>query len=303
MPLRLPLIVNLILLGCVLFSLARSLNAQEIGQPISLWTKVPGRIAAKGPERDTSGANGKQVAGKAVVRLGDVANPTLTIYRPAAENRSRTAVLVCPGGGYNILALDLEGTEVCMWLNSLGVTAGLLKYRVPKSEGDLRPIEALQDAQRAMSMLREQSESLGVDSKQIGVLGFSAGGHLAMRLATNHAQRSYEKSDAKDDVNCRPDFAVLIYPAYFVNEGKWRSDELPLDASVPPMFATMAMDDPVNPENVLRLALEMKNLKVPMELHLFPSGGHGYGLRRTAEVCTTWPDRAADWMRAMHWIK
>ena len=197
--------------------------------------------------------------------------------------------------------MDLEGTEVCEWLNRLGVTAGLLKYRVPKSEGDPRPIEALQDAQRAMSLLRGRSEELRVDPKRIGVLGFSAGGHLSARLSTNYGKRAYDVIDDKDQVTCKPDFTVLVYPAYLIsNEAE---EELPVDAQTPPMFLTMAADDPVDADNVLKFSLTLKHAKVPVELHLYPRGGHGFGLRRTEAACTQWPDRAAEWLRAQGWVK
>ncbi len=280
----------------------QELRAQEILPAIALWPATPpGRVAAKGEEKDTTDAKGGKVAGKSVIRLGNVSSPTLTIYKPAADNNSGTAVLVCPGGGYNILAMDLEGTEVCDWLNSIGVTAGLLKYRVPKSEGDPRPIEALQDAQRAMSLLRGRAEELGLDVKRIGVLGFSAGGHLSARLSTNYAKRAYESIDDKDQVACKPDFAVLVYPAYLIH--KEAEQELPVDAQTPPMFLTMAADDPVDADNVLKFSLALKHAKVPVELHLYPRGGHGFGLRRTKAACTEWPDRAAEWMHVQGWIK
>ncbi len=236
-----------------------------------------------------------------MIRLGNVSSPTLTIYKPAADKNSGTAILVCPGGGYNILAMDLEGTEVCEWLNSIGVTAGLLKYRVPKAEGDPRPIEALQDAQRAMSLLRSRANELRVDDKHIGVLGFSAGGHLSARLSTNYSKRAYGKMDQFDDVDCRPDFAVLVYPAYLIH--KEAEQELPVNSQTPPMFLTMAADDPVDADNVLKFSLALKHAKVPVELHLYPRGGHGYGLRRTEAACTHWPDRVTEWMRAQGWVK
>lgn len=278
------------------------LRGQEILQQIALWPGTPpGRIAAKGEEKDTTDEKGGKVAGKSVIRLGNVSSPTLTIYKPAADKNSGTAVLVCPGGGYNILAMDLEGTEVCEWLNTLGVTAGLLKYRVPKAEGDPRPIEALQDAQRAMSLLRGRAEGLRVDAKRIGVLGFSAGGHLSARLSTNYSKRSYESMDEFDQVACKPDFAVLVYPGYLIH--KDAEQELPVDAQTPPMFLTMAADDPVDADNVLKFSLVLKHAKVPVELHLYPRGGHGFGLRRTEAACTQWPDRVAEWMRAQGWVK
>ena len=293
--------LTLVLVGLAV-SNCESLLAQEVLAPVALWPSTPpGRAAAKGEEKDTTDEKGGKVAGKSVIRLGNVSSPTLTIYKPAADKNSGTAVLVCPGGGYNILAMDLEGTEVCEWLNSIGVTAGLLKYRVPKSEGDPRPIEALQDAQRAMSLLRGRAEELRVDAKRIGVLGFSAGGHLSARLSTNYAKRAYETVDDKDQITCKPDFAVLVYPAYLIH--KEAESELTVDGQTPPMFLTMAADDPVDADNVLKFSLTLKHAKVPVELHLYPRGGHGYGLRRTESACTQWPDRAAEWMRAQGWLK
>ncbi len=272
------------------------------GAPMRIWPeRAPGRATAKGEERDTSTDKSNKVDGRHVTRIGDVSTPTLTIYRPEQGKASDVAVMVCPGGGYNILAYDLEGTEVCEWLNSIGVTAALLKYRVPKAEGDNRPIEPLQDAQRAMSLLRGMASEMGIT--KVGVLGFSAGGHLSMRLATNYDKRAYDQIDARDSVSCRPDFAVLVYPAYFIDkDGSWLQSELPLNEKTPPMFATMSMDDPVNADNILKLGMECKRLKVPCEIHLYPSGGHGYGLRPTASTATTWPKRAAEWMAGMGWI-
>ena len=280
----------------------QSMFAQEVLAPISIWPAAPpGRMAATGKEGDTSKEQDGKIAGLPVIRLGNVSKPTLTIYKPAVENSSGAAVLVCPGGGYNILAYDLEGTEVCQWLNSIGVTAGLLKYRVPKAENDPRPIEALQDAQRALAILRSRASELAVDDSRIGVLGFSAGGHLSARLCTNYGTRAYEPIDETDNVSCRPDFAVLVYPAYLIH--KDAEQELPVDAQTPPMFLTMAADDPVDADNVLQLSLSLKHAKVPVELHLYPSGGHGFGLRRTQANCTHWPDRAAEWMRSQGFLK
>ncbi|MCC7338327.1 MAG: alpha/beta hydrolase [Pirellulaceae bacterium] len=276
---------------------AQSLLAQEVLAPIAIWPATPpGRLAANGEEGDTTTEQSNKIAGMPLIRLGNVSKPTLTIYKPAEEKNSGAAVLICPGGAYRILAYDLEGTEVCQWLNSIGITAGLLKYRVPKADEDPRPIEALQDAQRAMAILRSRSADLAVDDKRIGVLGFSAGGHLSARLSTNYDTRAYEAIDETDRVSCRPDFAVLVYPAYLIHEDA--EQELPVDAQTPPMFLTMAADDPVDADNVLQFSLTLKHAKVPVELHLYPSGGHGYGLRRTEAICTHWPDRAEQWMHS-----
>lgn len=276
---------------------AQSMLAQDVLEPIAIWPATPpGRMAATGEEGDTTKEQDGKIAGQPVIRLGNVSTPTLTIYKPAADTNSGAAVLICPGGAYRILAYDLEGTEVCQWLNSIGLTAGLLKYRVPKAENDPRPIEALQDAQRAMAILRSRAAELGMDEKRIGVLGFSAGGHLSARLSTNYGTRAYEAIDETDRVSCRPDFAILVYPAYLIH--KDAEQELPVDAQTPPMFLTMAADDPVDADNVLQFSLTLKHAKVPVELHLYPNGGHGFGLRRTQANCTHWPDRAEEWMHS-----
>jgi len=284
--------------GCLLGFIPSLANADET--TIKLWPSTPpGRIAADGNERDTSEPNKGLVAGKTVIRLGHVSEPIITVYPAPADKHTGASVVVCPGGGYHILAYDLEGTEVAEWLNSLGITAVLLKYRVPKPNGEGTPIEPLQDAQRAVRLVRSQAAKWKLDPERLGVLGFSAGGHLAARLSTNYQQPAYEAVDEIDSISCRPDFTLLIYPAYLFDKD---SDELvskalPLDDQTPPMFLTMARDDPVDSENVLRLALAMKRAQRPVELHLYSSGGHGYGLRRTNSASTTWTDPAATWLK------
>lgn len=276
-------------------------------KPFALWPgKAPGETKDLPPEGDTTKPADRPVAGKAVVRLGNVANPTLTVYSPAAEKNTGAAVLVCPGGGYNILAWDLEGTEICAWLNSLGVTGVLVKYRVPRRAGLEKHAAPLQDAQRALGLVRQRAAELGVDPQRIGVLGFSAGGHLAAVLSNQHATRTYEAVDAADAVSCRPDFSVLIYPAYLTikEKGDAVAPELPVSGTVtPPTFLAMAEDDPIRVETALFYYAALKNAKVPAEMHLYPKGGHGYGLRRTADDVTTWPDRVGDWLKASGWLK
>jgi glycerophosphoryl diester phosphodiesterase len=270
-------------------------------EPMPLWPATPpGSITASGPERDTSTNDSAKVAGKPVIRLGNVSAPTLTVYPAPAEIYTGTTVVVCPGGGYHILAWDLEGTEVCQWLNSIGVNAALLKYRVPRAQKDQVPIEPLQDVQRAISLLRSRAVELAIAENRIGVLGFSAGGNLAARAATQAMKRAYPKLDEVDSVSCRPDYAVLIYPAYLFDKKSPNlvGDDLIIDGQTPPMFLTMAIDDPVDSENVLRMATALKQAKVPCELHLFPSGGHGYGLRPGKHAAYRWPQLAASWLRA-----
>lgn len=283
-------------------------DALSAGEPevVDLWPDgPPGETGDVGEERDTTKPEDGLVDGRRVIRLGAVSRPTVTIYRPAADVDTGAAVLVAPGGGYHILALDLEGTEVCEWLNSLGVTAALLKYRVPRRPDREKHAAPLEDAQRAMGLLRNRASDLGIDPERIGVFGFSAGGHLAAALSTNHAERTYTTVDEADAASCRPDFALLIYPGYLIGEqrGERVSSELPVAADMPPTFLSMAQDDGVGVKNALLYALALTDAGVPVELHVFPTGGHGYGLRRTDATATTWPDRAADWLRGGGWLK
>ena len=271
-----------------------------------LWpAQVPGETAPLPPETEMKQTPEALVAGRPIIRLGNISVPTMTIYPPDPAKNTGAAVLVSPGGGYNILAMDLEGTEVCEWLNSIGVTAILLKYRVPQREGLPRHGPPLQDAQRALGLVRSRAKELGIDPKRIGALGFSAGGHLTAMLSNHFSTRTYPTVDAADEISCRPDFAVLLYPGYLVE--RERPTELSADFQVktgvtPPTFLAMAQDDPVRVENALFYYWALKQANVPAELHVYPTGGHGYGLRRTKENVTTWPDRLADWMKSSGWL-
>ncbi len=276
-------------------------------KPVLLWPeRVPDETTGLPPEADTTKPDGELVAGRRVIRLGNVSRPTMALYRPDPARDTGAAVVVCPGGGYHILAMDLEGTEVCAWLNSIGVTGILLKYRVPHRAGQAAYVRPLQDAQRALGLVRSQAGGLGIDPGRIGVLGFSAGGHLAAALSNNHGARTYPKIDAADEVSCRPDFCVLIYPGSLTVKEQHDAvaPELPVSAAnTPPTFIAMTEDDFVRVETGLFYYLALKNANVPVEMHLYPRGGHGYGLRRTEATVTTWPDRVADWMRASGWVK
>jgi acetyl esterase/lipase len=270
-------------------------------EPITLWPNgAPGDKGDIGAERDMTGPNDGLVAGKPVIRLGNVSAPTLTLYRPAQEKDTGAAVVVCPGGGYNILAMDLEGTEVCDWLNSVGVTAALLKYRVPARKGLERYAAPLQDAQRALGLLRSRAADWHIDSKRIGIMGFSAGGHLSAAASTLFEKRTYEAVDAADQASCRPDFVMLIYPAYLIRgEGPDLAAELTVTSNTPPTFLVQTEDDGVHAENSLFYYLALKQAKVPAELHLFAEGGHGYGLRQSDKAVSSWPKRAEEWMRGL----
>lgn len=274
---------------------------------LPLWPdQVPGETAPLPPEADMTKPTDNLIAGRPVIRLGNVSHPTITIYSPDPAKNTGAAVLVCPGGGYNILAIDLEGTEVCDWLNSIGVTAVLLKYRVPARPGLPRHGPALQDAQRALGLVRHQAKESGIDPHRIGALGFSAGAHLAAMLGNHYAARTYPVVDEADQESCRPDFVVLVYPGYLALAEKnfLLNPELNVAATAtPPTFLAMAEDDPVHVENATVYYLALKQAKIPAEMHLYPTGGHGYGLRRTAATVTTWPDRVEDWMKAGGWLK
>ncbi|MGH9513923.1 MAG: alpha/beta hydrolase [Terriglobales bacterium] len=268
---------------------------------LSIWPKgAPGAPVASGPEIDTITAKDRMVAGRPVIRLGNVSNPTITLYAPRGKNTG-AAVVVFPGGGYRILAIDLEGTEVCDWLNSIGVTCVLLKYRVPEPGPYPKSSAALQDAQRAVGIVRSDAGDWHIDPKRIGVLGFSAGGHLAAALSTHFDQRLYDPVDAADQVSCRPDFAIIIYPGYLaLSEQNFAPNaDIHVTDKTPPTFLVQAEDDPVHVENAIVYFGELKSAKVPAELHIYAQGGHGYGLRRTALPITGWPELAETWLHTI----
>ena len=257
-----------------------------------------------GEERDTTKPTDNRVAGQRVMRLGQVTRPEISFF-PAEQAGKAPAVLVLPGGGYHILASDLEGTEVCDWLNSIGLHAVLLKYRVPKRAGQERYAAALQDAQRAMRLVRHHAGEFNIDPAHLGVIGFSAGGHLAATLASSMDRLSYPSTDEADRLRGQPDFSMLIYPAYLTlkDEGDRIAPEVAVTTNHPPTFLVIAQDDPVRVENPIFYYLALKRANVPSELHVYPTGGHGYGLRRTEHFVTTWPDRATDWLRSRGIVK
>lgn len=269
---------------------------------VQLWpTGAAGEDGTIGVEKDLTKPTDELIAGKRVIRLGNVSKPTIAIYPAPTDRNTGAAILVCPGGGYHILAMDLEGTEVCEWLNSIGVTGVLLKYRVPKRQNDERHVGPLQDAQRALGLIRKNAVDWRIDPKRVGVLGFSAGGHLAANLSNNNQKRGYARIDDADDQNCRPDFTLLIYPGALLpsKESNQLAPELKISASTPPTFIAMAADDPVRSENAFYYALELKKAKVSVELHIYEKGGHGYGLRARPDLpVTSWPARATDWLRS-----
>jgi acetyl esterase/lipase len=286
-------------------ALANQIGAQNSTWPPSadhvtlpVWPgAAPGAAANLPAEADTTTDKSNLVAGRRLVRLGNVSTPTLTLYPPKGAN-SGAAVVVFPGGGYSILAMDLEGTEVCDWLNSIGVTCVLLKYRVPDSGPYPKSAAALQDAQRALGLVRAHAAEWKIDPNRVGVLGFSAGAHLAAALSTHFDKRLYEPVDEADKLSCRPDFAVIVYPGYLALADKnfAPNPEIEVTDKTPPSFVVQAEDDPVHVENALVYYQALKNAGVPAELHLYAAGGHGYGLRRTALPVTAWPQTVETWL-------
>lgn len=270
--------------------------------PIPLWPNgAPGEKGDIGEEKDMTKPTDGIVAGKPVVRLGNVSQPTLTVFPAPKEKSTGAAVVICPGGGYHILAMDLEGTEVAEWLNSIGVTAVLVKYRVPVRKERPRYEAPLQDAQRALGIVRQRASEWGIDPKRIGIMGFSAGAHLSAVVSGSFDKRAYDPVDAADQLSSRPDFTMLIYPAYLTlaKENDKIAPELKISASTPPTFLAQTQDDSIRVECSLFYYLALKQAKVPVEMHLYPTGGHGYGLRPAKHNVTSWPKRAEEWMRGL----
>ncbi|MCD6331910.1 MAG: alpha/beta hydrolase fold domain-containing protein [Bacteroidales bacterium] len=253
---------------------------------IELWPgQVPNETHAKSEAKISDNRSGN------VTRLSEVSKPILEVFEPAAEKKNGAAVVVCPGGAYHILAIDLEGYEIAKWLNGLGYTAFVLQYRVPDNK-----LGALNDVQRAIRVIRSQAVARKLYPDKIGVMGFSAGGSLSARAGTLYNRQSYSPVDAVDELSCRPDFTALIYPAY-LDQGKNRTltPELKVDGYTPPVFLFQTADDPYG-NSALVMAQALRDAKVPVELHILPSGGHGYGLRAGKEAAETWPGLMAAWL-------
>ncbi|MCX6223425.1 MAG: alpha/beta hydrolase [Bacteroidia bacterium] len=257
---------------------------------IHLWPgAVPGETKPKAADSisDDHGGN--------VTRIARVTDPVIEVFEPEGGNTTGIGVVVCPGGGYAILAIDLEGYEVAKWLNSLGITAFVLHYRVP-----VKRDAALIDAQRALRLVRYENVSKSAKLKIIGIMGFSAGGSLSARASTRYREKIYGAVDVADSISARPDFTMLIYPAY-LDQGPNKSltPELKVDSATPPMFIFETADDPYG-NSALVMAGALRDQKVPVELHILPEGGHGYGVRPGNPAAETWPALAAKWLMAIH---
>lgn len=323
---------SLIFALCIL-SACGGLSAQKyVWQPSSGHTQVPiwPRAApdpqpVKGPEYAEVSGKDSLPGGKPMVGVSNVTRPTMTVYLPKGKNTG-VAIVVFPGGGYQGLAIDLEGTEVCDWLVTKGITCVLLKYRVtsvgpyPKSGPYPESPMALEDAQRTMGLVRLHAAEWHISPRKIGVLGFSAGGHLAAAISTHYAKRLYRAVDAADKESCRPDFAVAMYPGHLsLTAAEWDAKqgtkkfvvphppnadkdlalnpEVPVTSQTPPTFLLQNEDDHVdNVNDSLAYYIALKNAGVPVEMHLYAQGGHGFGLRRTKLPVTAWPQLVETWL-------
>ena len=289
---RLFLTVTIILFFSeVLISQNTSLKDSNI---IHLWpNEVPSESEAKHKPIQTENTS------RNVTRLTNITDPTLTIFEPNLKIKNGTSIIICPGGGYNILAFDLEGTEIAERFTELGYTAFVLQYRVPKKQKG-----ALMDVQRAIRIVRSKSKSMNLDATKIGVMGFSAGGSLSARASTLFNKESYQRIDKIDELSSRPDFAILVYPAY-LDQGKNKTltPELTITKNTPPMFLFATADDP-HANSTLVMAGALRDHKISVELHLLPEGGHGYGLRPGNTAGETWPLLAEKWMeKIINFIK
>lgn len=268
---------------------------------LDVWPgAAPDESGKIGPEKSEQKPHGP----KPITLVTNVTKPTLSVYRPARGKDTGAAVVICPGGGYSVLAWDLEGTEVAEWLNSIGVTGIVLKYRVPKRADDPKSRLPLQDAQRAMRIVRSKASAWGIDPKRIGMLGFSAGGNLTAKACTNYQESAYKPIDDADKESCRPDFGVLVYPAWLIDDKTGElSPAFPVDAHTPQMFLAHAGDDGISSLSSVGMYTALKKAKVPAELHVYATGGHGFGLRPTDKPCSTWPLNCGEWMKSQGLLK
>jgi acetyl esterase/lipase len=286
--------------------MARPMVGAENPQVVEIWPGTPpeetGTVGAE-MVRMSPKLDHKQVEVTEQTRLvTNVTKPALTIYRPAKDKDTGTAVLICPGGGYWDLYWQLEGEEVAAWLNSLGATGIILKYRVPRRPDEIKGEPArrpLQDAQRAVRLVRSKAAEWGIKPQQIGMVGFSAGGHLAIATATSFDQRTYEPVDDIDKISCRPDFAIGAYSGYLKAKDK---DEvapgLRIPAGTPPIFLAHGGDDIISPpEHSVLLYLALRKAGVPAELHVYATAAHDFGVRPSDHPCSTWTQACANWLR------
>jgi len=303
-----------IMVLCLLLACAGAQAAETAWQPsaghvqIPLWPGTPPDMKPMpGPEYAKTGTT--LLAGKTVTAVSNVSRPTMTVYAPQGKNTG-AAVVVIPGGGFEILAIDLEGTEICDWLTARGITCVLLKYRVPGAPYDWHcdcrphnfqvPTMALEDVQRTMGLVRLHAKAWHIDPNKIGVVGFSAGGFLVAEISTHFDKRLYKPVDAADQESARPDFAMAIYPGHLAHDDGTLNKNVPVTRDTPPTFIVQAENDDVDGvQQALTYFAALKAADVPTEMHLYAQGGHAFGVRRSNLPITRWTDLADAWMRTI----
>jgi len=306
--------MQFLLMGSLIMAMCTAELAVTADRPVvvEVWPGVaPEETGNIGEEmvRMSPKLDGKQVEVTESTRLiTNVTKPTLTIYRPAKEKDTGTAVLICPGGGYWDLYWQLEGEEVAAWLNSIGATGIILKYRVPRRPDEIKGEPArrpLQDAQRAVSLVRSKAGEWGIQPQQIGMVGFSAGGHLAIATATSFEQRTYEPVDDVDKISCRPDFAIGVYSGYLKAKDKDEiSPGLHIPTGTPPVFLAHGGADIISPpEHSVLMYLALRKAGVPAELHVYATAAHDFGVRPSDHPCSTWTQACANWLRYQGFLK
>lgn len=274
-----------------------SVHAERLTLP--LWTSdVPGEKDQKVGKEKVEDRNND-----GITRTSNVSKPTITLYPAHADKTTGAAVIVAPGGGYGILASKHEGTDVCTWLNEIGVTAVLLKYRVPRRKNLEKHHAPMQDAQRAVSLVRSKASEWKIDPKRIGLLGFSAGGHLTATVLTSDGSVSFPKEDV-DKHSPIPNFGLLIYPAYLKNEEDRNKlvPEVSVDTNTPPSFVVIAHGDSRFVEGAALYYLAMHRAKRDCELHIYGKGGHGYGMKKIPQRVGEWTTQAGGWMKEMGYL-
>jgi len=292
------LTVRFLFLLFILYSISFVPLSADENPEINLW---PAGAVPDEPEGIEKRKKPTTIDKVGKMRIAYVDEPSITVYKAPKDRSNGTSVIIFPGGGYNILAWTHEGTEIAEWLNSLGVSAFVLKYRVPRRDPEKPHTLPLQDAQRAIRIVRSRSKEWGIDPARIGALGFSAGGHLAVMSGTHYGDKTYERVDDVDDLSSRPDFLIPIYPAY-LGDRKNRdqlSGLVDINKNTPPMFIAITHDDSDRAYYSALLYAALKKSGVVGELHIYSKGGHGYGMRKSKDPVHTWPDRCADWLGSM----
>ncbi len=301
-----------LVLAVSLFVAMLAARSAVAGEPlvVVLWPgKTPGDVGLKGEE--SSRIHQSPLVGPTKL-ITNVSHPTLTVYRPDHDKNTGTAMVICPGGGYWDLYWELEGEEVAAWLNAQGMTGVILKYRCPRRPGDLEgepPLGPQLDAQRAVRLVRGHAQEWGLDPNKIGIVGFSAGGHLALATATGFANRLYEPIDAYDKIPCRPDFAVLCYSGYLKDKEKDQiRPDIKIPNDTPPIFLAHASDDRESyggsiSENSVFMYLALKHAGVPTELHVYATGDHDFGVRQNEKLPSSWTRLCVNWLRGQKLLK